>query len=681
MTGGTAMGNKPGTKGRVATQGLAAIRLAIACSAVSVAVTAQAAPLTLQLGSAQGLAGQTVSVDVTIQNIQNAEDVQNDVGFTDAAPIAATPSQQPVCALNSNLPGGSFSFLPFGCVPGLTCTGVRASVFAFPSLPLSNGDVLYTCKVAISPTAADGAYPLHGTNAFASDEFGDEIATQIVDGMVTVGPTIHNAPASLILRSARLKASPGIRLGRGLGSADIDAVVDTNPPFGGLIDDIQAGGLTLNFATDGAAFALSWTAAECAFQQTPHGPSIRCEADDVTSHRIVTLHPTRLPNVLAMKLRARRINLRPPLTSAPVDVSVVTATFQRPDDIGDCVVMGADQDRKICREVGVQPSATPTASATGTVASTGTATGTVTWTLTITRIPTATSTSTVPMATKTPTMPGPTATPTMPGPTATPTATSATATPAPTGAGLTRVFNIDPGLGQSSSPTQSASGLFSTGLTGANVADRISSGPLTLVMGAPDVSGIAPLSLQDDVTISVDVTADKTCLCLKLLAAGQTGSISCNGGGSLDTQAERSASQPSTDISWVATGGLPSTNAPPGSAILLVKANFENVADNSGMMGFPCDHIDCATHTYTGQPTPLNTFAFTTTTATAIQDTSGAPIKLPDPSVPAYNPANFMGQPFDCANFTTPGSGGRLVAPAPASIVILTANLFRFAEQ
>jgi hypothetical protein len=272
-------------------------------------------------------------------------------------------------------------------------------------------------------------------------------------------------------------------------------------------------------------------------------------------------------------------------------------------------------------------------------------------------------------------------TPPPPPPTNTPTNTPNAPTPTATAASVVRVFNIDPGLGQASSPTMSASGLFSTGLSGANAADRISSGPMTLVMGAPDASGMAPLSLQEDTTISVDVTADKTCLCLKLLTDGQSGSISCNGGGSFDTQAERSASQPPADISWVATGGLPSTNAPPGSATLLVKANFENVPDTSGMMGFPCDHIDCATHTYTGQPNPLNTFAFTTTTATAIQDTTGKPIKLPDASVPALNPANYLGQPFDCAHFATPGSGGRFVAPAPASIVILTANNFRFAEK
>jgi hypothetical protein len=241
-----------------------------------------------------------------------------------------------------------------------------------------------------------------------------------------------------------------------------------------------------------------------------------------------------------------------------------------------------------------------------------------------------------------------------------------------TPSGNTRVFFIDPGLGQLSNPTASASGLFTTGLTGANVADRISSGPLTLVMGTPDISGMASLSLQDEVTISVDVTADKSCVCLKLLTDGQSGSVSCNGGGNFDTQATRAAN--AQGIEWTATGNLPSTNAPPGSATLLVMADFENVTDTSGLVGFPCDHVDCANHVYTDPP---NLFAFTTTTATAIQQTTGAPITLP--GSPADVP-KYLGEPFDCANFALPGSGGRLVAPAPASIVILTANLFRFAE-
>jgi hypothetical protein len=267
-------------------------------------------------------------------------------------------------------------------------------------------------------------------------------------------------------------------------------------------------------------------------------------------------------------------------------------------------------------------------------------------------------------------------TPPPPPPTSTPTNTPMAPSPTPTSASVVRVFNIDPGLGQSSSPTMSASGLFSTGLTGANAADRISSGPLTLVMGAQDNTGMAPLSLQDDTTISVDVTANKSCLCIKMLKDGQSGSFSCNGGGNYDTQATRAANAVGTG--WTATGNLPSTNAPPASATLLVKANFEDVIDNTGMMGFPCDHIDCATHTYMGQPDPLNTFAFTTTLATAIQQTTGAPITLP--GSPADD-AKYMGQPFDCANFAMPGSGGRIVAPAPASITILTANIFRFAEK
>ncbi len=634
------MGNT-GAKRSAATQGLAAIRLAVACGAISIAVAAEAAPLTLQIGSAQGLAGQTVNVDVTIRNIGSAVGLQNDVAFTAAAPIAATPFGQAVCAANSNVPSGaSFVFQPFGCVAGLTCTGIRALFFGnFNPIPLSDGDALYTCQVAISPTAADGVYPLHGFNAGASDRFGSSLPVQILDGNVTVGPLIHDAPASLILRSARLQASPGIRLGRGLGSADIEAVVDTNPPFGGLIDDIQAAGLTLNLATDGAAFALSWTAAQCRFQPTPHGPSIRCDADDFTSgHRILTLHPTRLPNVLAMKLRARRINLRPPLTSAPVEVSLVTATFERPDDIGDCAVMG-QQDRKICREVGVQPSPTPTVTTTGTATRTGTATNTSTWTQTVTRTPTATWTRTT---TPTPTI------------TRTPT-TTFTPTPVvvPTGPLGERSFSIDEPGALFAGTAAARSGLFTSYLNGENVADEFSSAPLVLVGGVPDADGVAPLTLKNDVTLTIAIY-DGSWACIQLFAAGSTGGIDCDGGTPYDVQGSQTTGD--TGASFTVQTGL-GAPAAPGNGMLLVMGQGQHVP--------PGPMPDCSTITYTNPP---QLFPFTTTTATAVK---GA-VQLA-----------VSGEPFACTEFSTPGTGGMLVDPAPGYEAPYgdLANVFRFAEK
>ncbi len=88
------MGDTSGTKRRVATH-LSAIRLAIACGAVSVAVSAQAVPVTLQIGSVQGLAGQTVSVDVTIDNVQSAAGVESDIVFTAQRRLPPRPSTSP----------------------------------------------------------------------------------------------------------------------------------------------------------------------------------------------------------------------------------------------------------------------------------------------------------------------------------------------------------------------------------------------------------------------------------------------------------------------------------------------------------------------------------------------------------------------------------------------------------
>ena len=243
-------------------------------------------------------------------------------------------------------------------------------------------------------------------------------------------------------------------------------------------------------------------------------------------------------------------------------------------------------------------------------------------------------------------------------PTVTPMGGAATPTPTatPTTASVVRVFTIDPGKGDFATPEQTGTGLFSSGLTGGNAAAHVSSGPITLLMGAQDANGVAPLSLQSSVTLSIDVDLNGSCLCLQLLTDGQHGEISCNGGVPYDTQAERMVNMAGN--SWTATSGLGNPGGA-GDAELLVMANFEDVAMKT------CAQADCEHHVYSDPP---NLFAFTTTTATGLQDTTGAPIKQ-----------HNMGKAFDCANFMTAGVG-ELVAPAPANIVIPTANVFRFSE-
>jgi hypothetical protein len=234
--------------------------------------------------------------------------------------------------------------------------------------------------------------------------------------------------------------------------------------------------------------------------------------------------------------------------------------------------------------------------------------------------------------------------------------------------GVERTFTIEPGM-QNASPAppnmmpgrnQTRSGLFTNALSNSNAAIEIGPGPLTIVMGTQDANGVASLKLKEDVDLAVQTLVP--CLCMHIFANGSDGSIDCNGGTAYDTQAVREANAPG--FGWTATTGLGSPSGP-GNANLLVMAQFKAVGDAT----FDCTAAQCATITYTDPP---NLFAFTTTTATAIQkQTTGGDLVLSD-----------VGEPFDCANFGTSNSGGMLAAPAPTIIDPFGAfaNVFRFAE-
>ena len=234
-----------------------------------------------------------------------------------------------------------------------------------------------------------------------------------------------------------------------------------------------------------------------------------------------------------------------------------------------------------------------------------------------------------------------------------------TVTPA---AGTERVFTIEPGtllLPPGNPPDGTRTGLFTGGLSGANAAMSFSPGPLTLVLGAPDSNGVAQLRLKADVDISVDVV-DSTCLCLRLLAAGGSGSIDCDGGTPYDTKATRANMAPT--LAWTTTTGL-GDPAGPGDGNLLVMGVFERLMVD-------CATANCPTHVYTTAP---NVFGFTTTNAISDQETS-------DPNNPLI--LTVGGEPFSCANFATPNSGGMLAAGAPTTIDPIgdVSNVFRLAE-
>jgi hypothetical protein len=67
--------------------------------------------------------------------------------------------------------------------------------------------------------------------------------------------------------------------------------------------------------------------------------------------------PTSLPNLLRLTVVARHRTFAPPLTAAPISVSLLTSSFSRRDAIGEsggCELKGG-QARVDCRERGIVP--------------------------------------------------------------------------------------------------------------------------------------------------------------------------------------------------------------------------------------------------------------------------------------------------------------------------------------
>jgi hypothetical protein len=231
----------------------------------------------------------------------------------------------------------------------------------------------------------------------------------------------------------------------------------------------------------------------------------------------------------------------------------------------------------------------------------------------------------------------------------------------PMNGGRERVFTIAPGI-LLEGPAGTRTGLFTTGLTGANASngpeDGFTEGPLTLVLGEPDASGIAPLELKEDVTLRIGIV-DGSYLCFILKAEDSAGSINCSNeaGPPYDTKGY----QPAGDVGFpfeVTTGlGGPST---PGNGNLLIPVLYQLVNNTSPDFGKPCNEV-----TYEN---PLQTFPFTTTDAISEK---GDNLEL-----------TVRGEPFDCDNWED-STEGMLAAPAPATQAPIgdVSNVFRLGEE
>jgi hypothetical protein len=170
----------------------------------------------LRIGSAEGLPGEMVSFDVTVETTVAAQVIGalNWIEFDPATPVRADANGDPVCAANP-LVGqpGEFRFSPAQCVPGVTCNGMDADVgsdtdpTAFPS-----GSVMYSCTVAISPSAEPGSYPLFCYDLWVTDYESGFISSHCETGEIRVlappAPTYTPTPSPTSMPTGTETATP-----------------------------------------------------------------------------------------------------------------------------------------------------------------------------------------------------------------------------------------------------------------------------------------------------------------------------------------------------------------------------------------------------------------------------------------------------------------------------------------
>jgi len=231
-------------------RGFVALGVLFTCGLLHAATAAGQVP-SINVGTAAGIPGQTVTFSVTLSSggAQVAA-TENDISFDASTPVGVVttgqcgitiaqtcsvdtdcpalpppftgneacslppPGGRPDCSVNPALgKGGFFNLLPDGCAPTSpgSCTGLRALIITidYPSA-IPDGSTLYSCNVSIASNASTGDHPLTISNESAGTQVCSNNATKTctadtdctpgtctqvliagvtgTDGTITVGP-------------------------------------------------------------------------------------------------------------------------------------------------------------------------------------------------------------------------------------------------------------------------------------------------------------------------------------------------------------------------------------------------------------------------------------------------------------------------------------------------------------
>lgn len=157
----------------------------------------------IEVGSASGAPGSTVTVPITLRSQGSpVGGTQADIGFEAATPITGCTVSPPFAGLSG------VTLQPTGCTPGTDCEFVRAVILRLSFQPIPDGSVLYTCNVQIAATAAPGSYPLMCSNASASTPDGVTLTTECPDSAIEVLAITPTTPTPTPTATPTATATP-----------------------------------------------------------------------------------------------------------------------------------------------------------------------------------------------------------------------------------------------------------------------------------------------------------------------------------------------------------------------------------------------------------------------------------------------------------------------------------------
>ncbi|MGH7785620.1 MAG: MYXO-CTERM sorting domain-containing protein [Candidatus Binatia bacterium] len=189
-----------------------------------VVTIAEPGDATLVIADITGIAGATAQLTVSLVTEIDVASTVNQVLLPTGTGVIGGLNGEPLCSVNPAIDkeATEFDFVPAGCSPGSTCTGVLATVTSLLNDdPILTDSVLYTCTIAIDEDVAAGTYPLQCAEALAVGPDGEELATECVDGDLVVG--VQPTPTHTPTFTPSVTHTPD-------GSATVTATATPTPP-------------------------------------------------------------------------------------------------------------------------------------------------------------------------------------------------------------------------------------------------------------------------------------------------------------------------------------------------------------------------------------------------------------------------------------------------------------------